>query len=87
MEKWFFPLWVQICRESYGVVEQKKLIPGGDQVTVCKDNRLVLHHITHPLLIGLKFSMLDPHCIAPNLSAEAVRAVEKRRTRNLFPLP
>lgn len=34
-----FCLNFTICRESYGVVEQKKLIPGGDQVTVCKDNR------------------------------------------------
>uniref|UniRef100_A0A8C8YMQ3 HECT-type E3 ubiquitin transferase n=1 Tax=Prolemur simus TaxID=1328070 RepID=A0A8C8YMQ3_PROSS len=34
-----FCLNFTICRESYGVVEQKKLIPGGDKVTVCKDNR------------------------------------------------
>ncbi|XP_073897447.1 probable E3 ubiquitin-protein ligase HERC3 isoform X3 [Castor canadensis] len=34
-----FCLNFTICRESYGVVEQKKLIPGGDRVTVCKDNR------------------------------------------------
>nr|KAF6431655.1 hypothetical protein HJG63_008161 [Rousettus aegyptiacus] len=37
-----FCLNFTICRESYGVIEQKKLIPGGDKVTVCKDNRLVL---------------------------------------------
>lgn len=24
------------------MIEQKKLIPGGDKVTVCKENRLVL---------------------------------------------
>ncbi|XP_010355202.2 probable E3 ubiquitin-protein ligase HERC3 [Rhinopithecus roxellana] len=34
-----FCLNFTICRESYGVIEQKKLIPGGDNVTVCKDNR------------------------------------------------
>uniref|UniRef100_A0A8D1KSM4 HECT-type E3 ubiquitin transferase n=1 Tax=Sus scrofa TaxID=9823 RepID=A0A8D1KSM4_PIG len=34
-----FCLNFTICRESYGVVEQKKLIPGGDRVTVCKENR------------------------------------------------
>nr|KAF6431662.1 hypothetical protein HJG63_008161 [Rousettus aegyptiacus] len=34
-----FCLNFTICRESYGVIEQKKLIPGGDKVTVCKDNR------------------------------------------------
>uniref|UniRef100_A0A8C4LX53 HECT-type E3 ubiquitin transferase n=1 Tax=Equus asinus TaxID=9793 RepID=A0A8C4LX53_EQUAS len=34
-----FCLNFTICRESYGVVEQKKLIPEGDKVTVCKDNR------------------------------------------------
>ncbi|XP_055468580.1 probable E3 ubiquitin-protein ligase HERC3 isoform X3 [Psammomys obesus] len=34
-----FCLNFTVCRESYGVVEQKKLIPGGDRVTVCKDNR------------------------------------------------
>ncbi|KAF6371808.1 HECT and RLD domain containing E3 ubiquitin protein ligase 3 [Rhinolophus ferrumequinum] len=34
-----FCLNFTICRESYGVVEQRKLIPGGDKVTVCKDNR------------------------------------------------
>uniref|UniRef100_A0A7N5JEU5 HECT and RLD domain containing E3 ubiquitin protein ligase 3 n=1 Tax=Ailuropoda melanoleuca TaxID=9646 RepID=A0A7N5JEU5_AILME len=34
-----FCLNFTICRESYGVIEQKKLIPGGDKVTVRKDNR------------------------------------------------
>ncbi|XP_036308786.1 probable E3 ubiquitin-protein ligase HERC3 isoform X1 [Pipistrellus kuhlii] len=34
-----FCLNFTICRESYGVIEQKKLIPEGDKVTVCKDNR------------------------------------------------
>ncbi|XP_025146202.1 probable E3 ubiquitin-protein ligase HERC3 isoform X2 [Bubalus kerabau] len=34
-----FCLNFTICRESYGVIEQKKLIPGGDKVTVCKENR------------------------------------------------
>ncbi|XP_064141638.1 probable E3 ubiquitin-protein ligase HERC3 isoform X6 [Loxodonta africana] len=34
-----FCLNFTICRESYGVIEQKKLIPGGEKVTVCKDNR------------------------------------------------
>nr|XP_036876001.1 probable E3 ubiquitin-protein ligase HERC3 isoform X4 [Manis javanica]XP_036876002.1 probable E3 ubiquitin-protein ligase HERC3 isoform X4 [Manis javanica] len=34
-----FCLNFMICRESYGVIEQKKLIPGGDKVTVCKENR------------------------------------------------
>nr|XP_054410127.1 probable E3 ubiquitin-protein ligase HERC3 isoform X4 [Pongo abelii] len=34
-----FCLNFTICRESYGVIEQKKLIPGGDNVTVCRDNR------------------------------------------------
>ncbi|XP_059971060.1 probable E3 ubiquitin-protein ligase HERC3 isoform X2 [Mesoplodon densirostris] len=34
-----FCLNFTICRESYGVVEQKKLIPGGDRVAVCKENR------------------------------------------------
>ncbi|KAM6177221.1 putative E3 ubiquitin-protein ligase HERC3 [Erethizon dorsatum] len=34
-----FCLNFTICRESYGIIEQKKLIPGGDKVTVCKDNR------------------------------------------------
>ncbi|KAM4834292.1 putative E3 ubiquitin-protein ligase HERC3 isoform 4-T4 [Thomomys bottae] len=34
-----FCLNFTICRESYGVVEQKKLIPGGDGVAVCKGNR------------------------------------------------
>ncbi|XP_008265833.1 probable E3 ubiquitin-protein ligase HERC3 [Oryctolagus cuniculus] len=34
-----FCLNFTICRESYGVTEQKKLIPGGDKVTVCKENR------------------------------------------------
>ncbi|XP_004848121.1 probable E3 ubiquitin-protein ligase HERC3 isoform X2 [Heterocephalus glaber] len=34
-----FCLNFTICRESYGVIEQKKLVPGGDKVTVCKDNR------------------------------------------------
>uniref|UniRef100_A0A8B9YG25 HECT-type E3 ubiquitin transferase n=1 Tax=Bos mutus grunniens TaxID=30521 RepID=A0A8B9YG25_BOSMU len=34
-----FCLNFTICRESYGVIEQKKLIPGGDEVTVCKENR------------------------------------------------
>lgn len=33
---------MKVCRESYGVIKQKKLIPGGDRVAVCKDNRLVL---------------------------------------------
>ncbi|KAJ8781757.1 hypothetical protein J1605_010741 [Eschrichtius robustus] len=37
-----FCLNFTICRESYGVIEQKKLIPGGDKVAVCKENRLVL---------------------------------------------
>ncbi|KAF4019792.1 hypothetical protein G4228_011439 [Cervus hanglu yarkandensis] len=34
-------LWFSdtICRESYGVIEQKQLIPGGETVTVCKENR------------------------------------------------
>ncbi|XP_006867838.1 PREDICTED: probable E3 ubiquitin-protein ligase HERC3 [Chrysochloris asiatica] len=34
-----FCLNFTICRASYGVIEQKKLIPGGENVTVCKDNR------------------------------------------------
>ncbi|XP_057402382.1 probable E3 ubiquitin-protein ligase HERC3 isoform X7 [Balaenoptera acutorostrata] len=34
-----FCLNFTICRESYGVIEQKKLIPGGDKVAVCKENR------------------------------------------------
>uniref|UniRef100_A0ABI7Z6E3 HECT domain-containing protein n=1 Tax=Felis catus TaxID=9685 RepID=A0ABI7Z6E3_FELCA len=34
-----FCLNFTICRESYGVIEQKKLIPGGDKVTVRKENR------------------------------------------------
>ncbi|XP_036195399.1 probable E3 ubiquitin-protein ligase HERC3 isoform X2 [Myotis myotis] len=34
-----FCLNFTICRESYGVIEQKKLIPEGDKVTVCKENR------------------------------------------------
>ncbi|XP_059867956.1 probable E3 ubiquitin-protein ligase HERC3 isoform X1 [Delphinus delphis] len=34
-----FCLNFTICRESYGVIEQKKLIPGGDRVAVCKENR------------------------------------------------
>ncbi|XP_043826949.1 probable E3 ubiquitin-protein ligase HERC3 isoform X1 [Dromiciops gliroides] len=34
-----FCLNFTICRESYGVVEEKKLIPGGDKMTVQKDNR------------------------------------------------
>ncbi|XP_066891602.1 probable E3 ubiquitin-protein ligase HERC3 isoform X6 [Kogia breviceps] len=34
-----FCLNFTICRESYGVVEQKQLIPGGDTVAVCKENR------------------------------------------------
>ncbi|XP_029424926.1 probable E3 ubiquitin-protein ligase HERC3 isoform X3 [Nannospalax galili] len=34
-----FCLNFTICRESYGVIEEKKLVPGGDRVTVCKDNR------------------------------------------------
>ncbi|XP_003467518.1 probable E3 ubiquitin-protein ligase HERC3 isoform X2 [Cavia porcellus] len=34
-----FCLNFTICRESYGIIEQKKLIPGGDKVTVCRDNR------------------------------------------------
>nr|XP_021505907.1 probable E3 ubiquitin-protein ligase HERC3 isoform X4 [Meriones unguiculatus] len=34
-----FCLNFTVCRESYGVVEQKRLIPGGDRVAVCKDNR------------------------------------------------
>ncbi|XP_054583439.1 probable E3 ubiquitin-protein ligase HERC3 isoform X2 [Eptesicus fuscus] len=34
-----FCLNFTICRESYGVIEQRKLIPEGDKVTVCKDNR------------------------------------------------
>ncbi|XP_065763312.1 probable E3 ubiquitin-protein ligase HERC3 [Muntiacus reevesi] len=34
-----FCLNFTICRESYGVIEQKQLIPGGDRVTVCKENR------------------------------------------------
>lgn len=34
-----FCLNFTVCRESYGVIEQKKLIPRGDRVAVCKDNR------------------------------------------------
>lgn len=34
-----FCLNFTICRESYGVIEQKELIPEGDRVTVSKDNR------------------------------------------------
>ncbi|XP_036118310.1 probable E3 ubiquitin-protein ligase HERC3 isoform X1 [Molossus molossus] len=34
-----FCLNFTICRESYGVIEQKKLIPEGDKVTVGRDNR------------------------------------------------
>ncbi|XP_057620620.1 probable E3 ubiquitin-protein ligase HERC3 isoform X1 [Chionomys nivalis] len=34
-----FCLNFTVCRESYGVIQQKKLIPGGDRVAVCKDNR------------------------------------------------
>uniref|UniRef100_A0A8C0IPH8 HECT-type E3 ubiquitin transferase n=1 Tax=Chelonoidis abingdonii TaxID=106734 RepID=A0A8C0IPH8_CHEAB len=34
-----FCLNFTICRESYGVTEQKKLIPEGDKITVQKDNR------------------------------------------------
>ncbi|XP_065734176.1 probable E3 ubiquitin-protein ligase HERC3 isoform X2 [Phocoena phocoena] len=34
-----FCLNFTICRESYGVIEQKQLIPGGDRVAVCKENR------------------------------------------------
>ncbi|XP_048189788.1 probable E3 ubiquitin-protein ligase HERC3 isoform X1 [Perognathus longimembris pacificus] len=34
-----FCLNFTICRESYGVIEQKQLIPGGDRVAVCKGNR------------------------------------------------
>ncbi|XP_043294181.1 probable E3 ubiquitin-protein ligase HERC3 isoform X1 [Cervus elaphus] len=34
-----FCLNFTICRESYGVIEQKQLIPGGETVTVCKENR------------------------------------------------
>ncbi|KAM5255293.1 putative E3 ubiquitin-protein ligase HERC3 isoform 3-T3 [Ctenodactylus gundi] len=34
-----FCLTFTVCRESYGVVEQKLLVPGGDRVTVCKENR------------------------------------------------
>ncbi|XP_045676062.1 probable E3 ubiquitin-protein ligase HERC3 isoform X1 [Phyllostomus hastatus] len=34
-----FCLNFTICRESYGVIEQKELIPQGDRVTVSKDNR------------------------------------------------
>ncbi|KAL6079784.1 hypothetical protein STEG23_023425 [Scotinomys teguina] len=34
-----FCLNFTVCRESYGVIKQKKLIPGGDRVAVCKDNR------------------------------------------------
>ncbi|XP_025053063.1 probable E3 ubiquitin-protein ligase HERC3 isoform X4 [Alligator sinensis] len=34
-----FCLNFTICRESYGVTEQKNLIPEGDKITVQKDNR------------------------------------------------
>ncbi|EPY82854.1 putative E3 ubiquitin-protein ligase HERC3 isoform 1 [Camelus ferus] len=51
-----FCLNFTICRESYGVIEQKQLIPGGDKVTVCKDNRLVLTLDCRPLyFISLHF--------------------------------
>ncbi|XP_063314711.1 probable E3 ubiquitin-protein ligase HERC3 isoform X1 [Pelobates fuscus] len=34
-----FCLNFTICRESYGLTETKLLVPGGDQITVKKDNR------------------------------------------------
>ncbi|KAM4807528.1 putative E3 ubiquitin-protein ligase HERC3 [Rhinophrynus dorsalis] len=34
-----FCLNFTICRESYGLTETKPLVPGGDQITVNKDNR------------------------------------------------
>ncbi|XP_029453752.1 probable E3 ubiquitin-protein ligase HERC3 isoform X2 [Rhinatrema bivittatum] len=34
-----FCLSFTICRESFGVTEMKKLVPGGDQKTVTKENR------------------------------------------------
>ncbi|CAN2388977.1 E3 ubiquitin-protein ligase HERC3 [Pristimantis euphronides] len=34
-----FSLNFTICRESYGLTELKPLVPGGDQITVNKDNR------------------------------------------------
>ncbi|XP_036778027.2 probable E3 ubiquitin-protein ligase HERC3 isoform X10 [Manis pentadactyla] len=46
-----FCLNFTICRESYGVIEQKKLIPGGDKVTVCKENSLALKKINNHLKI------------------------------------
>uniref|UniRef100_A0A8C2QFS7 Hect domain and RLD 3 n=1 Tax=Cricetulus griseus TaxID=10029 RepID=A0A8C2QFS7_CRIGR len=38
-----FCLNFTVCRESYGVIKQKKLIPGGDRVAVRKDNRQLRH--------------------------------------------
>lgn len=35
--------FVQICRESYGVTEQKNLVEDGDKILVQKDNRQVGH--------------------------------------------
>ncbi|XP_052575121.1 probable E3 ubiquitin-protein ligase HERC3 isoform X3 [Peromyscus californicus insignis] len=37
-----FCLNFTVCRESYGVIKQKKLIPGGDKVAVRKDNSMLL---------------------------------------------
>ncbi|KAM9331112.1 putative E3 ubiquitin-protein ligase HERC3 [Gastrophryne carolinensis] len=34
-----FCLNFTICRESYGLIEMKPLVPGGDQITVKKENR------------------------------------------------
>lgn len=42
--KWskvFFILLFQITRENYGMTEVKELIPGGEEISVDKDNRWV----------------------------------------------